>query len=302
MAGGLTRGAPPSHGFSYTAPARALNHCIELVKRHQREMFVCHLHAPPEAQPHLFVLSALNVETARVRSAVVDGNAGRMRMAWWRSTVDAALRGVPSEHPVAQGLAHTHARVGLTARYLTQLLDAREADLAVTQPRDRVELLQYCERTAGALLLLGLECCGVAGSDAAERAASLSGTALGLTTVLRGAAAHAAEGSTYLPAEVTTRHGVNLSRLLRREPSAELADAVAEVADDAVAHLLAARSLQPEIPCGAARRALLPAGLADHTLQQLQQSGYDPFAEAVLAPAGARLQLTLAWRRLLGRF
>ena len=201
----------------FTAPARAFNYCVDTVRQHDRERFLCNLHAPTAARPGLFALHALNYETARIRSAAKDENASRGRLGWWRRAVDSALQGTPPDHPVAQALAHTHAQHGLTERYLTQLLDAREADLRVLQPRDMDALNEYCERTGGSLLLLGLECAGVRSSEAAERAAARAGTAHSIATLLRATAAHATTGCTYLPADVTRRHGVKLSgvRVLR---------------------------------------------------------------------------------------
>ena len=108
-------------------------------------------------------------------------------------------------------------------------------------------------------------------------------------------------GRTYLPADVTARHKVRLSTVLRGEESAELRDAMHEVADEAVAHLLAARSHQPDVPA-AARAVLLPATVADHLLARLQRNGYSTFAAGAQDPLGPSLQLSLLWRRLMGTF
>ena len=89
--------------------------------------------------------------------------------------------------------------------------------------------------------------------------------------------------------------------MLRGTPSAEVCDAVAEVADEAVAHLLAARSMRHDVPAEA-RALLLPATVADHILAQLQRHGYSPFAPAALAPSGLGLQAALSWRRWTGTF
>ena len=284
-------------------PAAALNYCVQLVAQHDRERYLCNLHAPEAARPGLFALHAFNVETAQIRSATKQETAAAGRFSWWRANLDKAINGQPSDHPVLMALSHASARYNLTPRYLTQLLDAREGDLKVRQPQNRDELLLYCERTAGALLLLGLECAGVPpGCEAAEHAASQAGTALGIATLLRGTAAHAAQGCTYLPAEVTTRHQVKLSAMLRGDASPAVCDAVAEVADEAVAHLLAARSLRDDVPA-AARSVLLPAALADFMLQNLQRHGYSPFAAGAMAPQGGpSLQASLLWRRWMGSY
>ena len=193
-------------------------------------------------------MQAFNCETAKIRSVVKEETAGRGRLAWWRQAIAQALSGNPPDHPVAMALAHIHAQHNLTARYLTQLLDAREADMGVLQPQTRDELMLYCERTAGSLLLLSLECSGQEVGEHAEWAAHHGGTALGLATLLRGTASHAAHGCTYLPAEVTARHEVSLSSMLRGESSHELCAAMHEVHDEAVAHLLAARSMRAAVP------------------------------------------------------
>lgn len=284
------------------AAAAAFNYCVELVQRRDRERYICNLHAPAAARPALFALHALNCETASIRASTSQEVAGRGRIAWWRHAIQGALDGSPPEHPVATAIAHAHAEHAFTARYLMQLVDAREADLHLRQPKDSAELTRYCERTAGSLLLLGLECAGVRGSDAAELAAARAGTALGMATLLRGTVLHASQNCTYLPAEVTTRHNVRLSSLMRGTPTSELSDAIAEVADEAVAHLLAARGMRPDVPSGA-RAVLLPATLADHILMQLQRHGYSPFEPSAQAPlVGPSLHMALMFRRFTGAY
>ena len=61
--------------------------------------------------------------------------------------------------------------------------------------------------------LLGLECAGVVDNEQAELAALHVGCALGLATLLRGTAYHASKGCTYVPADVASRHSVNLSQV-----------------------------------------------------------------------------------------
>ena len=61
--------------------------------------------------------------------------------------------------------------------------------------------------------LLGLECVGVVDMEQAELAALHVGSALGLATLLRGTAFHASKGCSYIPADVASRHSVNLSQV-----------------------------------------------------------------------------------------
>lgn len=55
-------------------------------------------------------------------------------------------------------------------------------------------------------------------------------------------------------------------QMLRGEESSALCDAVAEVSDEAAAHLLAARSMSREVPAEA-RAVLLPATVADQCVR-----------------------------------
>jgi len=286
----------------YRASAEALNFCVDLVRQQDRERYTCNMFAPTDARAALFALHAFNLETAKVRTSTADQNIGRMRIAWWRQTLSQALEGNPPDHPVAQALAQAHARHGLTARFLEQLLDAREADLGVLQPETREDVLMYCERTAGALLLLAVECVQASPpSDKAELAAVHVGTALGLATLLRGASVHAQQRCTYIPVDVAERHGVRIKQVLELKPSAELADAAAELAYEADAHLLAARSLRSQLPTEV-RAVLLPAVVADLILQQLQRHAYALFSPEAAAPFGLRLPVRLMWSGFAGTY
>lgn len=187
--------------------------------------------------------AAFNIETANIRSTTSTVEIGRMRLMWWRQAIEQSRAGKPPDHPVAQALAQAQAQHSLSFRFLEQLLDAREADLETKQPADLRQLLSYCERTAGALQvgglalyssgtrrgpaprstntpnlpcasqLLGLECAGVVDNEQAELAAVHVGCALGLATLLRGTAYHASKGCTYIPADVASRHSVDLSQV-----------------------------------------------------------------------------------------
>ena len=292
-----------SFTLGQSVPTSALNHCVQLVMQQDRERYLCNLHAPKAARPGLFAIHAFNIETAHVRNITTQEAAAMGRFGWWRSTLERAFDGKPPNHPVAEALSHAIARYSLTSRYLTQVLEARELDVRVQQPRTLDELRQYCERTSGSLALLGLECAGLQpGCHLAEHAAAQAGIALGIATLLRSTVIHASQGCTYLPAEVTRRHNVKLSSMLQGEASPELCDAVAEVADEAVAHLLAARSYCNDVPDDA-RRILLSSVVAHHILQNMRRHGFSPFASGFGDPqSGLALQFSLLSKRWIGMY
>ena len=88
-------------------------------------------------------------------------------------------------------------------------------------------------------------------------------------------------------------------QILRGKQSAALSDAVSEMADEGVAHLLAARSLARDLSAGT-RAVLLPATVAELVLQRLQRCNFCPYAPELRQPLGLRLTLTVGWRGFRG--
>jgi len=151
------------------------------------------------------------------------------------------------------------------------------------------------------LLHLSLEASGVAADEPTESAALHVGCAVGIATLLRGAAHHAEQGASYIPADVAQRHGASLKQLLSGRPSAPLCDAAAELAHEATTHLLAARALAPDLS-PQARALLQPAVVAELVLQRLQAHGYNVFAPELREPLGLRLRTALAWNAAFRSF
>lgn len=228
-----------------------------------------------------------------------------MRILWWRQAVSEAAAGQPPEQPVLLALAHAGAQYGWTWRYLEQILDAREADIGLTQPETHRDLLSYCERTSGALTLLACECLptetDAKAQQALDQAALQVGVSLGLATLLRALRLHAAQGCTYIPAEVAATHGLQLPEVFRGTPSPALSDAVRALAFEASSHLLAARSLKQELS-PAMRTVLLPASITELVLQRLQSSNYAPFEPRLSQPLGVQLQLRVGWHWICRSF
>jgi len=81
--------------------------------------------APKAAQPGIFALRAFNVETARIRDLVKDANIGRIRLQWWRETLDRVFKKDAPEHPVAQALVAVLSEHRLRRKFFDRIIDAR---------------------------------------------------------------------------------------------------------------------------------------------------------------------------------
>ena len=278
---------------------RALSYCGAEVRRHDPDRFLTALFAPAERREHLFALYAFNLEVARTREMVSEALLGRMRLAWWRETIDEIYAGHPRRHEVASALAQAVARARLSRSHFDRLIDAREADLDDAPPASLEALVSYAEATSSSVVALALEVLGVRG-EAATAAAREVGIAWALVGLLRAVPFHAQRRRLYMPQDLMAAAGAKAGELFERGRTSGLALVVKQVAARARERLAAARQLRPTLP-RAAMPALLPATLADAYLAELRRKGFDPFAldqrrKSPLTP----LRLTVA--AALGRY
>ena len=267
------------------------------VRRLDHDRFLCALFAPPEARQSLFALYAFNAEVARVREAVTEPLAGRIRLQWWRDVLeDIHGGGEGPPHQVARALAGAVRRHRLGRQPFERLLEAREFDLDDDAPADMAALLSYAEATSATLAGLSLEILE-ARDKASRQAGHHVGLAWALTGLLRAVPFHAAARRVYLPATVSRDAGVDFGELFEGRPGPGLRTAVAEVAEAARRHIEAARRHGPRVP-RRALPALLPATLAEAYLGTLAKAGFDPFQRRVRAPGrGQLIRLAVnAWR------
>jgi phytoene synthase len=260
----------------------------ETARRHDRERFLAALFAPADRREALFALYAFNYEVAKTREIVSEPTLGRIRLEWWRETIDDVFgEGAPRRHYVAEPLAEAVRRHGLTRYHFDRLIDARENDIDGEPPATLAALESYVEDTAGRLVLLALEALGAAEAEAAGRHA---GIAYGLAGLLRAIPFHAAQRRSYLPPEL----GVPSRELFAMRPTPALRQAAERLAELARDHLRRARALA--VP-RRALPALLPARLAEASLARLAARSYDPFAVPARASPFAGLRLGFGvWR------
>ncbi|KAG2433499.1 hypothetical protein HYH02_012617 [Chlamydomonas schloesseri] len=198
---------------------------------------------------------------------------------------------------------------GRFSRYsFKRIIDVRESDFLDPQPPlDLGALETYAEGTASQLLYLQLAAAGVKHRDA-DHAASHLGRAVGITTLLRGTAAHAAARRSYLPVDLCAEARVSQEDVYSGAVSEGLRDVVHKVASLAKGHLDEARRLAPRLPAGAAG-LMLPAVAVDRYLQALEAVNFDPYDSGLLKQHGggegaAPLSYVLAvkWHQLRGTY
>jgi phytoene synthase len=272
-----------------------------LVRRHDPDHYLTALFAPGDRREALMALYAFNYEVARTREIVTEPLLGRIRLQWWRESVDAAYAGGSMRrHEVAEPLSLAIRQHGLSREHFDRLIEARELDLADTPPETLAELEVYCEATSSRLLWLALEVLGHGGDETARAAAREVGIAYALAGLLRAIPFHARARRQYIPAALAAETGLDPAGLFALRPTAELASAVAALAARAGSHLATARTLAVQAP-KSALPALLPGRIAATSLKRIARAGYDVFDPRLAAPRRASA-VGFAWSALRGRF
>jgi len=234
---------------------------------------------------------------AKTREVVTEPLLGRIRLQWWRESLEAAYGGSPlRRHEVAEPLGQAIRARGLSRDHFEALLAARASDLDAEAPATLAALEAYAEASSGRLVLLALEALGER-SEASAAAGRAVGTAYALAGLLRAVPFHARARRLYLPRDLAEVEGLDVDRgLFELRSSPALARIVGQVAARAHAQLAAARALAPQVP-RTALPALLPAVLAAADLARLKRAGYDPFALRIARPDPWR-----SWRLTLASF
>jgi phytoene/squalene synthetase len=155
---------------SYRASDASHRYVLDLVRRADRDRFLCSLFAPEPARRGLMALLAFDHELARTPSVTSEPLLAEIRLEWWRGAVtEAASTAKPRAQPVVEALSETVRRCNLELDFLLALVDARAEE--IDGPLDVV-------RTGDALADLELAVLGV--DDEASRHAAHAVGAAGL--------------------------------------------------------------------------------------------------------------------------
>ncbi|XXQ30574.1 Squalene/phytoene synthase [Plasmodiophora brassicae] len=267
--------------------ARAVRQCVDTVRRHDREHYLCTLLLPDTVRSASFVLRAFNVEVSRIDRSAQDPAMSRIRLMWWRDTLEKVSNPETRvEHPVAVALQHAIGAYAFPRRWVSSIVDARDRDTEPTSMADMEKRFEACHST---LLYLTLHGMGIRDLHA-DHAASHIGKAVGIVTALR---AIPGGYSANLPRDLLAR-GI---RFDRANPA--LADLTYELACQAKQHLDHARSMRDSVPADA-RPVLLPAVPCSAWLDRIERANFDVFDRRFAPGHGGALSTPL--RLLYYRF
>lgn len=104
-------------------------YCVELVKKHDFENYLCGLLLPADSRAAYFAIRAFNVELATVRDQInSNAMAGRIRFQWWRDVLKDIVESdgeQARQQPVALALKRHIREKSLSLHWFERSIDAR---------------------------------------------------------------------------------------------------------------------------------------------------------------------------------
>jgi phytoene synthase len=250
----------------------------------------------PERRRAITALYAFCREVDDAVDEVSDPDIARVKIAWWRTEVEAMFNGSP-RHPVTMALLPVVRRFELPQAHLQTVIDGMQMDLEAVRYVDFAGLELYCHRVAGVVGLMSAEIFGYADPATRGYARDL-GVAFQLTNIIRDVGEDARRGRIYLPQDELARFGVASSDLLRAKSSPEFARLMAFEVDRARSWYDRALAQLPASDRRAQRAGLAMAAIYRTLLDEIARDGYQVLDRRIALTPLRKLWIATraAWR------
>ncbi|KAL2020801.1 hypothetical protein VTK56DRAFT_7894 [Thermocarpiscus australiensis] len=256
--------------------AQARKYCLNQLRHGDYEAYLIRQFIPRSAQDAYDALRTLNLELARLPETVSNPTIGRLRMQFWRDTINSTFGGNPPREPISillhGAITNLAARAGSSSVnslkfWLLRFIDTRERHMENKPFASLTALENYAENTYATLMYMTLAAIPLR-SVHMDHLASHIGKACGIVATLRGIPVLAApsqpiqrsSGSSVgntrspallLPLDIMAEAGLKEEDVFRKGPNAEgLQDAVFHVAVRANDHLITARQMLKNLQSG----------------------------------------------------
>jgi phytoene synthase len=224
-----------------------------------------------------------------------DASVARVKLAWWRSEVEALYAGTP-QHPVARALTDVIGPFNLQRAHLDEIIDGMEMDLEQARYADFGALRLYCHRVAGVVGILSATIFGYQRPETLDYAHDL-GVAFQLTNIIRDVGEDARRGRIYLPQEDLARYGVSDADILAGRESAGMRELMRFEIARARSFYTQALGKLPATDRRAQRAGLIMAAIYQRLLDEIEaESSKVLTAKISLTPI---TKLWIAWKTWL---
>jgi phytoene synthase len=271
-------------------------YCQEKAAKSGSSFYYAFLFLPPERRQAITALYAFCREVDDVVDECTDTSIARIKLAWWRTQIDALFQGKP-EHPVTQALAPFLAPFDITQSRLIAIIDGMEMDLDQTRYLDWPGLEKYCWHVAG---VVGELSAGIFGyqDPATLQYASKLGIAFQLTNIIRDVGDDARRGRIYLPISDLQQFGVRAADVLNSQYSENFSSLMAFEAARARTLYREAIAALPANDRRAQRPGLMMAAIYHALLDEIEDEKWQVLDQRIsLTPIR---KFWLAWKNFVG--
>jgi len=271
-------------------------YCQEKAARSGSSFYYAFLFLPPERRRAITALYAFCREVDDVVDECKESSVARMKLAWWRTQVDALYQG-NAEHPVMKALAPHVGQFGIQDRQLYAVIEGMEMDLDQLRYPDWPSLERYCWHAAGVVGEMSSGIFGDTSPGTLEYARRL-GTAFQLTNIIRDVGDDARRGRIYLPQEDLDRYKVRPTEIFNGMHSDRYVELMRFQTGRAREYYRTAMQALPDSERRAQRPGLMMAAIYATLLDEIEAENWRVLDQRIsLTPIR---KFWLAWRTWVG--
>jgi len=288
-----------SSGGKVKNPAQ---YCLEVVRKTDHEHYLTNLLLPPNLKTDAFAIRAFSSEIAGVRDSVSDPMLGRMRLQFWRDTVENIYGGKVPQHPIAIQLYKIVKQKNPSKQLLLNLIAAREQRINDVPFNSLEDVEKYGELVFGSVYLLLLELMENKNGHI-KHALTQLGQCEGLITLLRGVPFNASKRRCLLPIELLTENKIASESIIRcngKIEQQEITDILELIASRAEQHLENCR-FRSKYLSAEEKLLLLPAVAVDQYLTKLSKVKCNVWDKS-LHTRNSWLPMSLYWNKLRKKY
>ncbi|RJG14906.1 presqualene diphosphate synthase HpnD [Massilia cavernae] len=267
-------------------------YCQQKTVQSGSSFYYSFLFLPQERRRAITALYAFCREVDDTVDDCTDESVARIKLAWWRTEVQAMYAGTAT-HPVMQALQPHLAIYNLEQKHLQAIIDGMEMDLNQSRYLDYTALKNYCWHVASVVGILSASIFGVTNPKTLEYAEKL-GLAFQLTNIIRDVGEDARKGRIYLPINELQQFGVTAADLLNARHSDKFEALMRFQVERAHKMYDEAMALLPKEDRRAQRPGLMMAAIYRTVLDEIERDKYQVLNQRIsLTPIR---KLWLAWK------
>lgn len=272
-------------------------YCLELVRKHDFENYLCTLLLHKSIRRTGFAVRAFNIEVATLQDQISDMKIGEMRFKFWESSLTEIYKNKIPKHPVLIELYTATKTQKLNIIYLKRLISSRENYMLNSSLKTVEDLETYAENSVSPVYYLFLEAMGIKDMKF-DHAVSHLGKCQGIINIIRGIPYNTKSGRISIPQDILLKYKVSYENIIRNSSEQNVRDAIYELASRANSHLMKAKSLEKE---GNKRikSIYLPFVPLHLYLEKLRKADFNVF-DKKLQERNNLLPMKLLWRKIVG--